>query len=39
MSENRKSRKKVGTYKIKEKNIVNLNKFYEKIKKEWQKTQ
>ena len=39
MSESRKPRKKVGTYKIKEKNIVNLNKFYEKIKKEWQKTQ
>ena len=39
MSDNRKARKKVGTYKIKEKNIVNLNKFYEKIKKEWQKTQ
>jgi hypothetical protein len=36
MSDNRKPRKKVGTYKIKQKNIVNLNKFYEKIKKEWQ---
>lgn len=39
MREDKKPRKKVGTYKIKEKNIVNLNKFYEKIKKEWQKTQ
>lgn len=39
MSDNRKPRKKVGKYKIKEKNIVNLNKFYEKIKKEWRRTQ
>ncbi len=38
MSNNRKPRKKVGTYKIKQKNIVNLNKFYEKIKNKWQVT-
>lgn len=38
MSDNRKPRKKVGTYKIKKKNIVNLNKFYEKIKGKWQVT-
>ena len=37
MSENKDNKR--GKYKIKEKNIVNLNKFYEKIKKEWQKTQ
>lgn len=30
---------KRGKYKIKEKNIIKLNKFYEKIKKEWQQHQ
>ena len=38
MSEEKKDNKR-GKYKIKEKNIVNLNKFYEKIKKEWRRTQ
>ena len=29
--EDKRNRKKVGNYKVKEKNIINLNKFYKKI--------
>jgi hypothetical protein len=35
----KRERKKVGSYKVKEKNIINLNKFYKEKIKEWQQTQ
>lgn len=35
----KRERKKVGSYKVKEKNIINLNKFYKQKIKEWQQTQ
>lgn len=35
----KRERKKVGSYKVKEKNIINLNKFYKQKIKEWQKSQ
>lgn len=35
----KRERKKVGSYKVKQKNITNLNKFYKEKIKEWQQTQ
>lgn len=35
----KRERKKVGSYKVKEKNIINLNKFYKQKIKEWQEYQ
>ena len=35
----KRDRKRVGSYKVKDKNVINLNKFYKEKIKEWQQTQ
>ena len=37
--EKKRDRKKVGSYKVKDKNLVNLNKFYKEKIKEWKENQ